>query len=98
MFGPWLPIYGVGGVMLLVCLKPFRKNKLVTFILSMILCAILEYGTAWYLETFKQMKWWDYSGYFLTLQGRICLEGIVVFGIGGLRIYIYLCTNIRQYL
>lgn len=32
------------------------------------------------------MKWWDYSGYFLNLNGRICAEGLLVFGIGGLAI------------
>ena len=29
------------------------------------------------------MKWWDYSGYFLNFQGRICLEGLIVFGLAG---------------
>ena len=29
------------------------------------------------------MKWWDYTGYFLNLHGRICLEGLLVFGLGG---------------
>lgn len=83
MFGPWLPIYGFGGVLILFCLKPFRKKPWLTFILAMVLCAILEYSTAWYLETFMNAKWWDYSGYFMNLQGRICLEGILVFGLGG---------------
>ena len=31
-------------------------------------------------------KWWDYSGYYLNLNGRICAEGLLVFGIGGLAI------------
>lgn len=34
-------------------------------------------------------KWWDYSGYFLNLHGRICLEGLIVFGLGGCA-FIYL--------
>lgn len=83
MFGPWLPIYGFGIVFILFILKPFRKNPLKFFILTIILCGILEYSTAWYLETFKHMKWWDYTGYFLNLHGRICLEGLLVFGLGG---------------
>ena len=29
------------------------------------------------------MKWWDYSGYFLNINGRICFEGLLVFGLGG---------------
>ena len=49
----------------------------------MVLAGIVEYSTAWYLETFKGMKWWDYTGYFLNLHGRICLEGLLVFGLGG---------------
>ena len=31
-------------------------------------------------------KWWDYTGYFLNLHGRICAEGLLVFGLGGMAI------------
>ncbi len=83
MFGPWLPIYGVGGCLILFLFKPFREKHWLIFLLSFILCGIIEYSTAWYLETFKHMKWWDYSGYFLNIKGRICMEGLLVFGLGG---------------
>ena len=83
MFGPWLPIYGFGGLLILLVLKPFKNKPLLFFIMAMVLAGILEYSTAWYLETFKGMKWWDYSGYFLNLHGRICLEGLLIFGFGG---------------
>lgn len=83
MFGPWLPIYGFGAIFILIFLKPFRKKPFYYFIISCILAGILEYSTALYLETFKHMKWWDYSGYFLNIHGRICLEGLIVFGFGG---------------
>ena len=29
------------------------------------------------------MYWWNYSGYFLNLHGRICAEGLIIFGLGG---------------
>lgn len=83
LFGPWLPIYGFGIVFILFLLKSFRKEPLKLFILTVILCGVLEYSAAWYLETFKHMKWWDYTGYFLNLHGRICFEGLLVFGLGG---------------
>ena len=35
------------------------------------------------MGTFQHAKWWDYSGYFLNLHGRICLEGTLFFGLGG---------------
>lgn len=31
-------------------------------------------------------KWWDYSGYFLNLNGRISAEGLLAFGIGGIAV------------
>ena len=89
LHGPWLPIYGSGGVLMLLLLKKFREKPLLTFFLAMVLCGIVEYGTAWYLEYTQHLKWWDYSGYFLNLHGRICLEGLIVFGLGGCA-FIYL--------
>lgn len=83
MFGPWLPIYGTGGILILVLLKPFRKSHWLLFITAFILCGIVEYFTGWYLETFKHMKWWDYSGYIFNIDGRVCLEGLIIFGLGG---------------
>lgn len=83
LHGPWLPIYGFGGVLILVVLKRFRDRPLVTFSLTVVLCGILEYMTSWILELMKGVRWWDYSGYFFNLNGRICLEGLVAFGIGG---------------
>ena len=83
LYGPWLPIYGIGGVSILFFLKRFRSHPILMFLTSVILCGVIEYTGAWYLETFKHLKYWDYSGYFLNLDGRICLEGLIVFGLGG---------------
>lgn len=83
MYGPWIQIYGVGGVAILFLLKKLKKSPVQMFVASFLLCGIIEYSGAWYLETFKQLKYWDYSGYFLNLHGRICLEGLIVFGLGG---------------
>ena len=83
MYGPWLPIYGVGGFVIIKLLQPFRENPQKMFLSSVIVCGTLEYTTGWALETFFDKKWWDYSGYFLNLNGRICLEGLLVFGLAG---------------
>ncbi len=82
LHGPWLPIYGFGGVLSLVLLRRFAGRPVRTFFLSMLVCGILEYAAAWFLETFLHTKWWDYSGFFLNIQGRVCLEGLIVFGLG----------------
>ncbi len=83
LHGPWLPIYGGGCLSLLVLLKNYRQNPFTYFILSMVICGVIEYLTSIYLQLVHHMSWWNYKGYFLNLNGRICLEGLIVFGIGG---------------
>lgn len=83
--GPWLPIYGYGCILILTVLYKFRKKPLKEFFLIIILCGIVEYYTGVYLEhTFNGTRWWDYSGYFLNIHGRVCAEGLLVFGLGGI--------------
>lgn len=84
LHGPWLPIYGSGSVLILVVLYWFRKNPALEFLTAVVLCGCVEYFTSYYLEIMHDgKKWWDYSGYFLNLNGRICAEGLLVFGLGG---------------
>lgn len=86
LHGPWLPIYGTGGVIILVLLKKLREKPALEFVAAMVLCGCLEYSS-WYLEmTHDGQRWWDYTGYFLNINGRICAEGLLTFGLGGLAI------------
>ena len=57
--------------------------------LIMLLCGTVEYITSIGLEFFFGQRWWDYSDMLFNFQGRICLEGLLIFGIGGL-FFIYL--------
>lgn len=83
LYGPWLPIYGSGGVLILLLMRRFAQKPILTFFLIILVCGVVEYFTGWALETFMHTKWWDYSGFFLNLHGRICAEGLLVFGVGG---------------
>jgi len=91
MTGPWLPIYGVGGMIVIVILKPLRKNPLLMFFGSFVGCGVLEYLASWLLEILFHTKWWDYQGYFLNINGRVCLEGLFVFGLAGVA-FTYIIT------
>ncbi len=86
-YGPWLPIYGFGGTLILLLLYSFRKKPWLEFVLAMVLAGGVEYYTSYRLEKLHDgMKWWDYKGYFLNLNGRVCAEGLLVFGLGGIAI------------
>ena len=84
LYGPWLPIYGGGVALIAVLLYRFRKKPLLEAVLIVVLCGLLEYTTSWLLELRTGMRWWDYTGYFLNLNGRICGEGLAVFAVGGM--------------
>ena len=91
MHGPWLPIYGAGGVLILMILNKLRRNPLAEFVAAVVLCGSLEYTAAYLLETFNGgTKWWDYSGYFLNIHGRVCAEGLLIFGLGGVAVVYFL--------
>jgi hypothetical protein len=74
-------------VIILVLLKKLREKPALEFVAAMVLCGCLEYFSSWYLEmTHDGQRWWDYTGYFLNINGRICAEGLLTFGLGGLAI------------
>lgn len=83
LFGPWIPIYGCGGIMLTIILKKWEYKPVRVFFISMIVCTVLEYLTSFCLERVWGIRWWDYSNDFLNLNGRICLWSSLMFGLGG---------------
>ena len=88
-YGPWLPIYGFSctAVILFVTrFKKFReltKNPVTMFFFIMIFATTAEYVTSWFIETIAGLKYWDYSGVFMNINGRVCLECSLFFGVGG---------------
>ena len=84
LHGPWLPIYGSGVVMIAVLLYRLRRKPALEALAVMVLCGTVEYLTSYFMELAHGVRWWDYTGYFLNLNGRICLEGLAVFAVGGM--------------
>ena len=98
LFGPWLPIYGFGGCFLVLLLQKLKKHPALIFLISLLLCSVLEYFSGLLLETLWDVKWWDYSEHTWNLHGRICLLCSIGFGIGGLLIlYVILPLFERLY-
>lgn len=83
--GPWLPIYGTGSLLIMFLYK-YRKKPLLVFTLSFFISGLLEYVCGFILLNFFKMRLWDYTGYFLNINGHVCLLSTICFGIGGLLI------------
>lgn len=86
LIGPYCPIYGCGAVLITLCLTPFKEHPVGLFILAMVLCGSLEYVTSFIMEKAFNARWWDYSEMRFNINGRVCLETLVPFGIAGLLI------------
>lgn len=82
-YGPYLPVYGIGGLLLMLLLRAKRRQPVWVFTFSAVVCTLLEYLTAAWLEDKWNVRWWDYSSQFMNLNGRICLLCSIGFGIGG---------------
>ena len=83
LVGPYCPIYGCGVILITLLLQKYADDVVVTFFLSVIICGTLEYLTSYLMEKIFKARWWDYSNNKFNINGRICLETLVPFGIGG---------------
>ncbi len=79
--GPFCPIYGFGALLVISILSPFVNNIPVLFIASIIVTSTLEYITSYVLEKIFHMSWWDYSTYKYNINGRVCLQNSLMFGL-----------------
>lgn len=84
LIGPYCPIYGMGCILITLLLKKYYDDPIVLAIMSMIICSILEYLTSYAMEKVFKARWWDYRDRKFNINGRICLETLVPFGIGSL--------------
>lgn len=78
--GPFLPLYGTGGVMMLVVSSPFRDNLVLTYIAGCIGATVLEYVTGVAMEALFKVRYWDYSDQPFNFQGQICLGSTLAWG------------------
>lgn len=98
LFGPYLPVYGFGALLILFLLYRFSKKKIclgklsitpvLVFILIFLLTTIVEYITGTLLDIFLQKRLWDYSHYAFNINGLVCLSASTRFAIGG-TVFIY---------
>ena len=83
LYGPCLPIYGSGVIIMLFLTFPFRDNFVLTYILSLVGATLLEYLTGVVMEAIFKVKYWDYSYKKIQYKGYICLSSSIAWGFFG---------------
>lgn len=91
LYGPFCGIYGLGAVMMIICLHKFPRKFNALFIGGFIVGSIVEYVVSFIGEMLLGVKWWDYSGMPLNINGRICVYYSVFWGFLG----IYLIASLN---
>ena len=82
--GPYCPIYGFSALIMLFLFKDYKTDPFVLFIMTAFVCTFFEYVTSFIMEKLFKARWWDYSHKTFNINGRVCLENSVIFGILGL--------------
>lgn len=83
LIGPYCPIYGFGVLSITILLNKYLDEPITLFVMSMVICSVLEYITSYIMEKLFKTRWWDYSTKKFNINGRICLETTVPFGVVG---------------
>lgn len=84
LVGPYCPIYGCGGVLITLTLTSLEQHPIALFSTAILICGVLEYLTSYLMEKIFNARWWDYSKNRFNINGRVCLETIIPFGVLGL--------------
>lgn len=81
LYGPICPIYGVGVLMMICWFAPLMGNPVLFYLTATVCMSAWEYFVGWLLETTTHIKYWDYSDKPFNLQGRICLQICLAWGV-----------------
>ena len=99
LFGPYLPVYGVGALIFIFALQGIKDRKvkirniditiLVVFVGVVLISTAIELAGSYIAEIFTDKPLWNYDDYAFNFDGRIALDTSLRFGVGG-TIFLYL--------
>ncbi len=84
LYGPYLPVYGTGALLIYLLLYRFKDKPVIVFLSSSILNGAVEYFTGFWMYAVYHKRWWNYAGFFLNINGYVCLASVLLFGVSSL--------------
>lgn len=95
--GPFLPIYGSGAIAVLIFTLHFRTDAGLVFVVGMASATLLEYCTGVAMEKMFHVRYWDYTGKPLNLNGHICALSSLAWGIFSVLLTLYMHNPIERF-
>lgn len=93
LFGPWVPLYCLCGLLLLVFIRRFTARPILAFLLMTATYTLIQYILSWVLEFGWGIAPAAYVGYFLNQNLRKAISGAVYFSMIGSAFLYYLAPN-----
>ena len=87
-FLPWINIYAIGAVLIILLCMKFRKNPWLVFFSSVLVSGVVEFVAGWLVYIIGNgTRYWDYNTEILNfgnIGGFVCLRSVLFFGISAL--------------
>lgn len=97
LYGPWLPIYGIGALGI-YAMKPVKKHPVLLFVLCAVIAGVVEYIIGYASLRFWGMRLWDYRGLLWNLDGIICFRSVMSFAIMGIVFHYLLEPRVEKFI
>lgn len=81
LYGPILPIYGFGAIIILHAALPVYESEGLIFLFGMLSTTLLEFVTGALMERFFRVRYWDYSKDIGNIKGYICPRASLAWGV-----------------
>lgn len=99
-FGPWIPIYGVGAVLIVLSTYRLLRYPAAVFGVSALLCGLLELATGYFFLRLCNVRLWDYNTEIWNwgnVGGFICARSVLFFGASALFLQYAVCPFLRWF-
>lgn len=87
-FLPWINIYAIGAVLIIVSCWKIRRYPWAVFLLSVVVTGALEFIGGWLVYVIGNgTRYWDYNVEILNfgnIGGFVCLRSVLIFGFSAL--------------
>ena len=102
-FLPWINIYAIGSIMIIILTHKIKKNPMLVFLIAMLSTGILEYFSGLIIyKICNGLRLWDYNTEILNfgnIGGFVCLRSVLFFGISALLLMYFIlpfCIYLSQ--
>lgn len=105
LLGPWTTVYGIAFFIILFIgnwLKKFHFSKSIEvvlfFLLNTFILSMLEFIAGELILFISKVRYWNYQNLTWNIDGFICLEVSLFWGLGSIILYYFLYPKIKPFL